>query len=99
MGVDCEALTAEQCIASKEALVAGGMSLDSVNAVGQSAVGAAEADLGAQLQSMQGKGDVSMADTMALQFKMQQFTLNVQLQSTLVKDFGDAMKSVVQKMG
>jgi len=78
--------------------VAGELSLGTLGQVSQSQIGAAESALSGQLQSIQGKKDVSHAEMLQLQYGMQKWTMTMQLHSTLVKEFGDALKGIVQKM-
>jgi type III secretion protein F len=64
-----------------------------------SQVSQAEATLNAQLQSLSGKKDISQTEMLQMQMNMQKWTMTMQMQSTLVKEFGDALKGIVQKMG
>lgn len=41
----------------------------------------------------------STADLIQMQRMMQEWTMLTQLQSTLVKDIGDALKGIIQKSG
>lgn len=41
----------------------------------------------------------STADLLKMQQMMQEWTMMTQLQSTLVKDIGDALKGIIQKTG
>jgi type III secretion protein F len=53
-----------------------------------------------ELQSFTSSMDPSnTADLLKMQQMMQEWTMLTQLQSTLVKDIGDALKGIIQKSG
>jgi len=73
------------------------ITFDYINSTVNTAVTAKEGDLKAVISDM---GDApSTQDLLKLQQQTQQWTLMTQIQSTVVKEVGDAMKGVIQKAG
>lgn len=72
-----------------------GISMDAVVAPINQSLNQVEQDLRAQIQSM--GNNPSTADLLIMQQQLQKWTMLIQLQSTVVKEFGDAMKGVIQK--
>jgi type III secretion protein F len=56
--------------------------------------------LSQELSTLNAQGDkTSTTDLMKIQQKMQEWSLVTQLQSTMIKEVGDALKGIVQKSG
>lgn len=73
----------------------GEFSLDDVsNKVGQ-VIRRNESDLQATLYSA--NKETSATDLLNMQLKLQSWSVSVQMQSSIVKELGDALKGVVQK--
>jgi type III secretion protein F len=75
------------------------LSLGTLSGAMQSQMGAAQSEMDSQMQNLAGKQDVSNADLLQMQYGLQKWSMTMQLQSTMVKDVGDALKGIVQKMG
>ncbi len=73
------------------------ISFDYINSTVNNAVTSKEGDLKNTISEM---GDSpTTQDLLMLQQQTQQWTLMTQIQSTVVKEVGDAMKGVIQKAG
>lgn len=63
-------------------------------------VSKAETSLGAKINALNGKGDnVTSGDLLQVQSDLQKWTLTTNIQSTLTKELGDALKGIIQKAG
>ncbi len=58
-----------------------------------------EATLQTKISEIGASPNPSSADMLSLQQQLQQWSMFTQIQSTLVKDLGDALKGVIQKAG
>ena len=77
--------------------MAGEFSLDDVsNQVGR-VIQRNESDLRSTLYSA--NKETSATDLLNMQLKLQSWSVSVQMQSSIVKELGDALKGVVQKSG
>ncbi|QEA13181.1 EscF/YscF/HrpA family type III secretion system needle major subunit [Comamonas flocculans] len=61
----------------------------------------AETNLRAKIDKINsaGDGNVSQADMLMLQADLQKWSMMIQLQSTITKELGDALKGIIQKAG
>jgi type III secretion protein F len=65
-----------------------------------SVVSVAETSLGAKITALNAKGDaVTSGDLLQVQTDLQKWTLTTNIQSTLTKELGDALKGIIQKAG
>ncbi len=65
-----------------------------------STIGSKTDKVGQELASLQAGGDTtSTSDMLKMQQKMQEWSMLTQLQSTIIKELGDALKGIVQKSG
>jgi type III secretion protein F len=71
-----------------------GLSLDQINNIGATVVNAQEQTIRAALANAT---DLSSGEMLKLQTQIQQWTIFVNLQSTLTKDVADALRAVIQK--
>ena len=71
-----------------------GFSLDQINSIGATVVNTQEQNLRASLANAT---DLSSGEMLKLQSQIQQWTIFVNLQSTLTKDVADALRAVIQK--
>ena len=71
-----------------------GFSLDQINSIGATVVHTQEQNLRASLANAT---DLSSGEMLKLQTQIQQWTIFVNLQSTLTKDVADALRAVIQK--
>lgn len=76
-----------------------GMSLSAIGTLLNTASNTMESNLQTNLTALAAKTDPSTADMLVMQQALQQWTLMVQTQSTVVKELGDALKGIVQKAG
>ena len=72
-----------------------GISMDSVTTTLQPFMDKTEADLRTLLQT----GGTSTNDMLAMQQAVTKWTFVIQLQTTIIKEVGDAMKGIIQKSG
>jgi type III secretion protein F len=72
-----------------------GFSFDNVTATMQPFIDKTETNLRTVLE----KGGDSTQDLLAMQQAVTKWTLTVQMQTTIVKEVGDAMKGIIQKSG
>ena len=72
------------------------LSFDFINSTVATAVQSKETDLLGQIQNL-GTAPTT-ADLLVLQQGVTQWTMMTEIQSTLVKDMSDAMKSIIQKV-
>ena len=76
------------------------VSFDTINTFNTAVVAVNEASLGAKITAMNAKGDtVTTMDLLQLQSDMAKWTLTTNIQSTLTKELGDALKGIIQKAG
>ena len=65
-----------------------------------STIGSKTDKVGQELANLQAGGDTtSTSDMLKMQQKMQEWSMLTQLQSTIIKELGDALKGIVQKSG
>ena len=65
-----------------------------------STLGAKFQESQSQLESAMKNVDLSKPEGMwEMQKSMQKWSMSIQLQSTMVKELGDALKGIIQKMG
>jgi type III secretion protein F len=65
-----------------------------------STIGSKTDKVGQDLANLQATGDTtSTSDMLKMQQKMQEWSMLTQLQSTIIKELGDALKGIVQKSG
>ncbi|MFO1058398.1 MAG: EscF/YscF/HrpA family type III secretion system needle major subunit [Dongiaceae bacterium] len=65
-----------------------------------STIGSKTDKVGQELANLQASGDTtSTSDMLKMQQKMQEWSMLTQLQSTIIKELGDALKGIVQKSG
>lgn len=74
-----------------------GLTFDYVNSTIYNVVQNREQELQTQIAAL--GPNPTTADLLNMQQKLQQWTMTVQLQSTIVKDLGDTLKGIIQKMG
>jgi type III secretion protein F len=72
----------------------GGFSLEQINSIGATVVSTQEQNLRVALANAT---DLSSGEMLKLQTQIQQWTIFVNLQSTLTKDVADALRAVIQK--
>ena len=72
-----------------------GFSFDNVTATMQPFMDKTETNLRTVLE----KGGDTTQDMLAMQQAVTKWTLTVQMQTTIVKEVGDAMKGIIQKSG
>lgn len=72
-----------------------GFSFDNVTATMQPFIDKTETNLRTVLD----KGGDTTQDMLAMQQAVTKWTLTVQMQTTIVKEVGDAMKGIIQKSG
>ena len=72
-----------------------GFSFDNVTASLQPFMEKTEKDLRAVLN----KGGDTTQDMLAMQQAVTKWTLSIQMQTTMIKEVGDAMKGIIQKSG
>lgn len=72
-----------------------GFSFDNVTTTMQPFMDKTETNLRTVLE----KGGDSTQDLLAMQQAVTKWTLTVQMQTTIVKEVGDAMKGIIQKSG
>ncbi len=76
------------------------LTFDAINTFNTSVVSVAETSLGDKLTALNAKGDtVTSGDLLQVQTYMQKWTLTTDIQSTLTKSLGDALKGIIQKAG
>ena len=76
------------------------LSFTAINSFNTSVVAVNEASLGAKITALNSKGDsVTTGDLLAVQSDMAKWTLATNIQSTLTKELGDALKGIIQKAG
>ncbi len=76
------------------------LTFDSINAFNSAVVSVAETSLGAKITALNAKGDnVTSGDLLQVQTDLQKWTLTTNIQSTLTKELGDALKGIIQKAG
>ena len=73
------------------------MSGDFINQVGLQALTTRESTLRTAIQTVQSKESPSTVDMLDLQQQVQQWSMMIQVVSTLYKEVTDALKGVVQK--
>ncbi|MFC4160068.1 EscF/YscF/HrpA family type III secretion system needle major subunit [Chitinimonas lacunae] len=71
------------------------LTFDFINSTLQTYTQSREADLKAQISAL--GENPSTADLLAMQQKLQSWTMMTQLQSTVVKELADALKGIIQK--
>jgi type III secretion protein F len=76
-----------------------GMNFNTVNNTIYTALQSQETRLRATLASIQtdSDGNVSQADLLRMQQQVQQWTMMVEIQSTMTKQIADSLKGVIQK--
>jgi type III secretion protein F len=66
----------------------------------QSTLGGKFRESSSSLEQAMSKVDLSKPEGMwEMQKSMQKWSMSIQLQSTMIKEMGDALKGVIQKMG
>jgi type III secretion protein F len=66
----------------------------------QQSIGSQVAKADSEMQTFSQTMDpTSTADMLKMQQKMQEWNMVVSLQSTIIKDIGDALKGIIQKSG
>ena len=76
------------------------LSFTAINSFNTSVVAVNEASLGDKIAALNSKGDkVTTGDLLAVQTDMAKWTLTTNIQSTLTKELGDALKGIIQKAG
>lgn len=76
-----------------------GMSLSTISNTLGNSLQTQETAVQASVDNINAKGgDASTTDLLALQQESQKWTMLVELNSTMIKQFGDAAKGVIQKM-
>ncbi|THF57254.1 EscF/YscF/HrpA family type III secretion system needle major subunit [Pseudothauera rhizosphaerae] len=75
------------------------ITFDSIDATLRQITQRKEDDLRTTLDTIAGKDNPDTTDLYEMQRSMQQWTLMVQAQSTMVKELGDTLKGIVQKAG
>lgn len=73
----------------------GGINMDTVVTPINQSLNKVEQDLRNQIQSM--GSNPSTSDLLVMQQQLQKWTMLIQLESTVVKEFGDALKGIIQK--
>lgn len=73
------------------------ISFSSINQTLHTVAQKMETNLANTLQDISSKEDPTTADMVKMQQEMQQWTLMIQTQSTMVKELGDTLKGIVQK--
>lgn len=71
------------------------LTFDFINSTLQTYTQSREAELQTQISSL--GSNPSTADLLAMQQKLQSWTMMTQLQSTVVKELADALKGIIQK--
>lgn len=77
----------------------GGVSFDMIaNAMGN-LTGKTEANLRSRIDAINeaGEGGANQTDLLLLQADLQKWSMMIQLQSTITKELGDALKGIIQK--
>lgn len=82
-------------------MTANSMSITTINDTVSSALQTQQANLTNTLNDLEAKGTegLSQLDLLKIQQQMGQMTIFVELQSTMIKAYMDAIKSVIQKSG
>jgi type III secretion protein F len=76
------------------------VSFDTISSFNTSVVAVNESSLGAKITAMNAKGEsVTTMDLLQIQSDMAKWTLTTNIQSTLTKELGDALKGIIQKAG
>jgi type III secretion protein F len=76
------------------------VSFDTIASFNTSVVAVNESSLGAKITAMNAKGEsVTTMDLLQIQSDMAKWTLTTNIQSTLTKELGDALKGIIQKAG
>lgn len=76
-----------------------GLSFESINSTVYNAVQSRENDLRSRIEAIGSQENPGSLDLLLMQQEVQQWSMMIQIQSTLVKELGDAMKGIVQKAG
>jgi len=74
-----------------------GVTFDTINSTLYNVVQTKEQDLRTQISAL--GPSPTTADLLNMQSQLQQWTMLVQVQSTVVKELSDALKGIVQKSG
>jgi type III secretion protein F len=81
-------------------ITAGGLTFDSINSSVGSALSTRETELKDLIASTNGKaGGPDTTDLLLMQQGLTRWSMTTQIQTTMVKELGDAMKGVIQKAG
>jgi len=77
----------------------GGLNISELNNTIYRSIEAHESKLRTTLNDIRQKGDgnVSQADLLMMQQEVQQWSMMIELQSTITKQISDSLKSVIQK--
>jgi len=78
-----------------------GLNFNNINNTVYNAISTQEGNLRRTLEtiSKNGDGSVSQADMLQMQQQMQQWTILIDIQSTITKQIADSLKGVIQKAG
>lgn len=80
--------------------MADNISFDTINSFNTAVVAVNEKSIGAKITDLNALGDkITSGDLLAVQSAMQKWTLTTEIQSTLTKSLGDALKGIIQKSG
>jgi len=74
-----------------------GINFDLVNRTLYSAVTARETDLRSTIERVGNLDNPSTTDLLLMQQDVQQWSMMIQIQSTVVKELSDSMKGIIQK--
>ncbi|MGB3277458.1 MAG: EscF/YscF/HrpA family type III secretion system needle major subunit [Castellaniella sp.] len=76
-----------------------GLNYNAINNTIYSAIRTQEAKLRTTLSTLEtdAEGNISQADLLMLQQQTQQWTMMIELQSTLIKQISDSLKGIIQK--
>ena len=76
------------------------LSFDTINSFNVQVVQKSEDAMAALITTMNNKGaDVTTADLLSMQTNLQKWTMTTDIQSTITKQLGDALKGIIQKAG
>lgn len=76
------------------------LTFETIGAFNTAVVSVNEVSLGAKITALNAKGDtVTSGDLLQVQTDLQKWTLATNIQSTLTKELGDALKGIIQKAG
>ena len=75
------------------------ITFDSISSVIGTTSQRVESTLKTKIAEIGASPNPSSTDMLALQQQLQQWSMFTQIQSTLVKDLGDALKGIIQKAG